>query len=216
VLGQSSAMLLNLDRSFKIELAWLAAGAYQALSGVVDAKIMACFPTKEAAVTMAQCRARLAALKEDMLYKMASRQSQSAVDSMASVIAKMASGMAPPESFKTAGGIFTMTWGLMPYFARYTQVGGPDITGSEALTAKFTDLQKLLKKEKRPAQLFELDQFKALATPHDTQTQFRYAVLMFHYVQKFHWASNGACKPGIGFNVFACFPRSSSGGCLRQ
>jgi len=158
-------MLLNLDRSFKIELAWLAGGAYQALAGVVDARILACFPTKEAAVTMAQCKARLGSLKEDMLYKMASRQSQSAVDSMASVVAKMASGMAPAESLKTAGGVFTSAWGRLPYFARYTQVGSPEKVGVEALTAKFADLQKVLDKEKRPAQLFELDQFKALATP---------------------------------------------------
>ena len=152
VLGQSTAMLLNLDRSFKIELAWLASGAYQAVAAAVDSRILKCFPNKDAAVTLAQSRARLLDLKDDMLYKMASRQSQSAVDSMASVVSKMVVGMAPPESFKTAGGIFTKTWGLMPHFARQHRQGEADLTGGDALVAKFGDLQKLLKKAAMQAQ----------------------------------------------------------------
>ena len=170
VLAQSTTMLLNLDRSFKIELAWLASGAYQALAGAVNSSILKCLPNIDSHVTLAQSRAKLLNLKEDMLYKMASRQSQSAVDSMASVVSKMLVGMPPhPESFKTAGGVFTSAWALFPHFVKHPVKGEDDLTGTEALVSKFGDLQKLLKKEKRPAQLYELDIFKAFATPHATQ-----------------------------------------------
>ena len=98
VLAQSTTMLLNLDRSFKIELAWLASGAYQALAGVVNSSILKCLPNIDSHVTLAQSRAKLLNLKEDMLYKMASRQSQSAVDSMASVVSKMLVGVPPPRA----------------------------------------------------------------------------------------------------------------------
>ena len=168
VLAQSSAMLLNLDRSFKIELSWLASGAYEAVAGAVDSKILASFPNKAAAVTMAQAKARLSTIKEDLLYKVASRQSQSAVDSMISVLSKMASGMPPPESIKTAGGVFTKCWQLMPHFIRH-QAGSETFTGGEAIKMRFAELQKLLKKDKRPAQLHELELYKASATPHATK-----------------------------------------------
>ena len=98
VLAQSTTNLLNLDRSFKIELAWLASGAYQALAGVVNSSILKCLPNIDSHVTLAQSRAKLLNLKEDMLYKMASRQSQSAVDSMASVVSKMLVGVPPPRA----------------------------------------------------------------------------------------------------------------------
>ena len=78
-------------------------------------------------------------------------------------------GMAPPESFKTAGGVFTQAWARMPHFVKQPRKGEDDLTGSEALVAKFGDLKNLLKKEKRPAQLYELDVFKAFATPYATQ-----------------------------------------------
>ena len=91
-------MLLHLDRSFKIELAWLACGAYQALAGVVNDSILRCLPNFDSYVTLAQSRTKLLNLKEDMLYKMASRQSQSAVVSMASVVSKMLVGVPPPRA----------------------------------------------------------------------------------------------------------------------
>ena len=91
-------MLLDLDRSFKIELAWLAFGAYQALAGEVNSSILRCLPKVDSYVTPAQSRTKLLNLKEDMLYKMAPRQSQSAVDSTASVVSKMLVGMPPPRA----------------------------------------------------------------------------------------------------------------------
>ena len=57
----------------------------------------------------------------------------------------------------------------MLHFIKQPAAGEADVTGTKALEHKFGDLQKLLKKEKRPAQLYELGIFKAFAIPHATQ-----------------------------------------------
>ena len=62
VLRGGSGVLLNLDRSFKVELAWLQDGAYKALGIAIKGQIVKCFATKGRAVTLAQCEARLGSL----------------------------------------------------------------------------------------------------------------------------------------------------------
>ena len=67
VLKGGSEVLLNLDRSFKVELAWLQDGAYKALGMAIKQKIVKCFATKDKAVTLAQCEARLGSLQEKQM-----------------------------------------------------------------------------------------------------------------------------------------------------
>ena len=169
VLTASSEVLLNLDRSFKIELAWLQDGAYQALGISVREKILACPPTKEKAVTLSQAGARLAGLQDTMMYKVSARESQSQVDSIRAAVHKMSKGLAPAESIKTAGGIFTQVWNRLPFFVRHPMTMTEEVTGEQALCRKLELLKRLLHKEERHAQLQELDMFKALACVHATQ-----------------------------------------------
>ena len=130
---------------------------------------MLCFATKDKAVTMAQCEARLGSLQQKQMYKVASRESQSAVDSIKAVVNKMSRGLAPAESIKTAGGVFTQVWGLLPFFVRHPTTMTDEVTGEQALLRKLELLKRQLDKQDRPAQLHELDQFKALACVHATQ-----------------------------------------------
>jgi hypothetical protein len=67
VLSSGSAALLNLDRTFRIELQFLAAGAYEALALKIDEKILDCFPTKERAITLQQSEKLLRALRQDAM-----------------------------------------------------------------------------------------------------------------------------------------------------
>ena len=53
VLKGSSEVLLKLDRSLKVELAWLHDGAYKALGMAIKEEIVLCFATKDKAVTLA-------------------------------------------------------------------------------------------------------------------------------------------------------------------
>ena len=66
-LSSGSAALLNLDRTFRIELQFLAAGAYEALGAKIEDKILECFPNEEKAITMQQCEKLLRALRKDAM-----------------------------------------------------------------------------------------------------------------------------------------------------
>ena len=169
VLKGGSEVLLNLDRSFKVELAWLQDGAYKALGIAIKEQIVKCFATKDKAVTLAQCEARLGSLQEKQMYKVAARESQSAVDSIKAVVNKMSRGLVPAESIKTAGGVFTQVWQLLPFFVRHPTTMTEEVTGEQALLRKLELLKRTLHKQERHAQLHELDQFKALACVHATQ-----------------------------------------------
>ena len=118
-------------------------------------------------MTLAQCEARLGSLQEKQMYKIAARESQSAVDSAKAVVNKMSRGLAPAESIKTAGGVFTQV--MLPFFVRHPTTMNEEITGEQALLRKLELLKRQLDKQSRPAQLHELDQFKALACVHATQ-----------------------------------------------
>jgi hypothetical protein len=168
VLCASSEMLPNLGRTFKIELAWLHNGAYQALGIAIKEKIVECLPTKDKAVTLAQAEARLATLQDTTMYKVGSRESQSQVDSIKAVVNKMGKGIAPAESIKTAGSVFTQVWSRLPFFVRHPVTMNEEVTGEQALLRKLELLKKNLQAEGRPAQLHELDQFKAFACVHAT------------------------------------------------
>jgi hypothetical protein len=166
VLCSSSEVLLNLDRSFKIELAWLQDGAYKALGVAIKEEILKCFPSKDKAVTLSQTEAKLGSLQDTKMYTVASRESQSAVDSIKAVVHKMGKGWAPAESIKTAGGVFTQVWEKLPFFVRHPVTMKEEVTGEQALLRKLELLKRELAKQERPAQLHELDQFKALACVH--------------------------------------------------
>jgi len=169
VLCSSSEVLLNLDRSFKIELAWLQDGAYKALGVAIKDEILKCFPTKDKAVTLSQAEAKLGSLAETKMFKVAPRESQGAVDSIKAMLRKMSKGWAPAESIKTAGGVFTQVWDRLPFFVRHPATMKEEFTGEQALLRKLELLKRDLAKQERPAQLHELDTFKALAHGHATQ-----------------------------------------------
>jgi hypothetical protein len=169
VLKGGSEVLLNLDRSFKVELAWLQDGAYKALGIAIKDEIVKCLPTQDKAVTLAQCEARLGSLQGQQMYKVAARESQSAVDSIKAIVNKMSRGLAPPESVKTAGGVFTQVWSHLPFFVRHPATMTEEFTGEQALLRKLELLKRDLAKQERPAQLHELDTFKALACVRATQ-----------------------------------------------
>lgn len=161
--------MLDLDRSFKVELAWLQDGAYKALGIAIKEQIVKCFATKDKAVTPAQCEARLGSLQEKQMYKVAARESQSAVDSIKAVVNKMSRCLAPAGSIKTAGGVFTQVWSLLPFCVRHPTTMNEEVTGEQALLRKLELFKRQLIKQERPAQLHELGQFKALACVHATQ-----------------------------------------------
>jgi len=73
----------------------------------------------------------------------------------------MVSGSAPPESMKTAGGIYTKVWERFQYFVRHEKTKGNIVFGEEALQLKLNELQQKLKLENRAAKLYELEVFKA-------------------------------------------------------
>jgi hypothetical protein len=162
VLASSSAALLNLDRTFKIELAWLAGDAYAALATRMEELTMLCFPTEKVATSLAQCEKRLKALKETTMFKCSSRPSQSACDALRGVVAKMVAGSPPADSMKTGGGIYTKAWDRFQYFVRQETSKGVMVFGEQALELRLADLQAKLKAEERPAKLHELDIFKAM------------------------------------------------------
>lgn len=156
-------MLLNLDRSFKVELTWLQNGAYETLATKLDEAVLACFPKDGVPITTQQCETKLQQIKEGLMYKCASRQSQSVVDTMRGVLAKMAQGFSPAESIKTGGGVYSQIWSSLPLFVRYkSRTTEEELSGAAALKAKFDDLVQMLSAENRNAQLHELDQFKAI------------------------------------------------------
>ena len=162
VLASSSAALLNLDRTFKIELAWLAGDAYSALGKRMDELILLCFPTQSAATSLAQCEKRLTALRDTAMFKCSSRPTQSSLEALRAVVGKMVAGSPPAESMKTAGGIYTKVWDRFYYFVRHEKDKGDIVFGEEALELKLSDLQSKLKLESRAAKLYELDIFKAM------------------------------------------------------
>jgi len=162
VLASSSAALLNLDRTFKIELAWLAGDAYSALGKRMDELILLCFPTQSAATSLAQCEKRLTALRDTAMFKCSSRPTQSSLEALRAVVGKMVAGSPPAESMKTAGGIYTKVWDRFQYFVRHEKDKGDIVFGEEALELKLSDLQSKLKLESRAAKLYELDIFKAM------------------------------------------------------
>jgi len=110
VLQGSSAALLNLDRTFRIEMQFLMEDAPNLLQRKINEQILAAFPSEAKAVTLLQTQAALVKLRESDMCKLGSRCSQSAVDAMAKMIGKMASGSAPPESVKTGGEVFSAAW----------------------------------------------------------------------------------------------------------
>lgn len=168
----ASAMLLNLDSSFRIELAWVAGGAHRALEEAIHKKVIACFPNKEITVSLAQCEARLHALTNSTMYKCATRASQSAVQTIRSVIGKMTRGISPAESIKTGGGLFSQVWTHMQFFVKHTPSSGSkkgqELHGQDALCAKLQELEAIVAKESRTAQLHELDVFKVTHNIHHT------------------------------------------------
>jgi len=115
VLHGSSAALLNLDRTFRIELQFLQEDAPNLLYEKINEGILAAFPTETKAVTLIQTQAALVKLRESEMCKLSSRASQSAVDAMTKMIAKMSSGSAPPESVKTGGEVFSSAWNRPVY-----------------------------------------------------------------------------------------------------
>jgi hypothetical protein len=169
-------MLLNLDRSFKIELAWVAQGAHRALEEAIHKKVVACFPTKDITISLAQCEARLSALMSSTMYKCATRASQSAVQTIRSVVGKMTRGIAPAESIKTGGGLFSQVWTHMQFFIKHTPSSGSkkgqELHGQDALCAKLQALEAIIAKESRAAQLFELEVFKATYSIHRTHKDY--------------------------------------------
>jgi hypothetical protein len=162
VLSGASAALLNLDRTFRIELQFLAGEAYEALSKRIDEKILACFPTESKAISLQQCEKLLRGLRDSVMCKTASRASQSTVDTFVKIINKMLLGSAPCETMKTGGHVYTSAWSKIKYFLREDSPSGDgQVFGTEALEIQFERLQEKLKSESRAAKLFELDVFKA-------------------------------------------------------
>ena len=160
VLNGASAALLNLDRTFRIELQFLANEAVQLLSDKVDERIVECFPTELKAVTLPQCEKQLKALRETHMVKLCSRASQSSVDAMLKIVGKMVAGSPPADSMRTGGQVFSQAWVRLAFFVRH-EASGVCVFGEKALELQLADLEAKIEKEKRVAKLFELDVFKA-------------------------------------------------------
>jgi hypothetical protein len=92
---------------------------------------------------------------------MASRASQSTVDTILKIVGKMLIGVAPCDTMKTGGKVYTAAWARLKFFVREEVAGGASVFGTEALEIKFNRLSDTIKKEQRTAKLFELDIFKA-------------------------------------------------------
>jgi hypothetical protein len=159
VILTSAPVLLNLDPSFKVELSWLQDGAYQALGLAIEQKIVECLPTKTVASTLSQTDAKLQALSVSQMVKLASRESQSSLQAVKMIIAKMNAGAAPADSIKVAGGLYSKLWTHLEYFVSYTGKT-TTIYGGSALKAKLSALQGLLKSRQTPVQLNELTVFQ--------------------------------------------------------
>ena len=150
----------------KVELAWLQGDASSALATKLDDLIIDAFPTEEKEITMAMCENKLKALANGVLYKVSSRQSQSTVDAMRNTINKMIMGSPPPDSMKTAGGVYTRCWHRMQYFIRHVGPGDDVSFGTPALNSELIAIKATLAKENRTAKLWELDMYKAALIQH--------------------------------------------------
>ena len=106
----SAPALLNLDRTFRIELQFLVENAAPLLAKTIDNKILDCFPTADRAITLKQTMDKLNALAHTQMCKMSSRASQSHVSAMTGLIGKMVGGAPPPDSVKTGGTVFAQAW----------------------------------------------------------------------------------------------------------
>ena len=115
---------------------------------------------------LSRAEAKVGSLQDTTMYKVASRGSRGAVDGTKAVVSKMNKGWAPAESIKTAGGVFTFVWNQLPFFVRHPITMKDEVTGEQALLRKLELLKRDLRKQVRPAQLHELDMFKAIACVH--------------------------------------------------
>ena len=149
-----------------MELAWLQGDASSALATKLDEMVVDAFPTELKEITMNQCENKLKSLADGVLYKVSSRQSQGTVDAMRNTVSKMVLGNPPPDSMKTAGGVYTRCWHRMQYFVRHVGPGDDVSFGTAALNSKLIAIKAILAKENRTAKLWELDMYKAAVIQH--------------------------------------------------
>jgi hypothetical protein len=95
------------------------------------------------------------------MCKTASRASQSTVDTILKIVGKMLLGIAPCDTMKTGGKVYTTAWSRLPFFVRESSADGSMVFGTQALEIMFDRLAARIEEEQRTAKLFEMDIFKA-------------------------------------------------------
>lgn len=163
VFEKGRSALLNIDRSFKVELTFIGGGFAEAK--VVDAVhgfILSSLPDAENAITFEASERKLLAIKELPIFKFASRTTQSDVTAVHSMVAKMKHNQAPADTIMNGDGVYSQVWTRLQFFAR-AKKAGTDVFGTEALAVLIAELEEQCNHAGRPVFLHELDLFKVLA-----------------------------------------------------
>jgi hypothetical protein len=174
----SSAMLLSLDRSFKLELEFLQQNGEAAMEKAVEKNILAALPSATKATTLSQSMQSLQDIKVSQLGRFCSHASKAQVTCVLELVANMTKGVAPDGKFATASTFYTNVWEQLPYFMRrgvvVTEAGKTVkklLVGKAALMVGFTEVQARMAK-KDAVKLHELEiyqSFKFLLGPGEVQ-----------------------------------------------
>ena len=134
VLKNSASLLLSMDRSFRLELEWLATGADDQYIACIHASILACLPSATARVTLVQACSKLDALLASGKGKFCALRSQGEIKTVRKVLDKMVAGVPPDASIRNGGRIFEKAWDRFQYFIV------ADIPGTKALMHQSSSL----------------------------------------------------------------------------
>ena len=118
LMKSNSTLLIALDRSFLLELKWPEQHGDEAFVEAVHRKIMECFPTTSASLTLNQSALKLDDLMGSEMVKFSSARCQNEIKTIKRLVATTMQGVSPKESFAAGGGIFKQVLDALPNFLR--------------------------------------------------------------------------------------------------
>jgi hypothetical protein len=144
-----AATLTAMDRTFRLELAFLESGCEVALASEVGHRLLQCMPTQSTHITLDQCQVKLQALRQSQLARMASLESQAEIDTVKDIVSNMQSSISPEPSIAQGGELFKQVLHRLQFFFSHSTVATKtkpaQVTyGLDALNLHFDEMSKLM------------------------------------------------------------------------